>query len=103
MESDNPQTLPIRERTLFLRLRRHEWQILGIVISIKVLLFLFAGQAYQAMQNQGIAGLSGWLQIWNRWDAVNYQKVAQFGYSATGEMRPLLVFYPLYPWTVRFG
>ena len=101
MESDNPQTLPIRERTLF-RLRRHEWQILGIVISIKVLLFLFAGQAYQALQNQGIAGLGGWLQIWNRWDAVNYQKVAQFGYSATGEMRPLLVFYPLYPWTVRF-
>ncbi|MGH9874021.1 MAG: mannosyltransferase family protein [Pyrinomonadaceae bacterium] len=82
-------------------LRRHEWRIIGIVISIKALLFLFAGQSYQVVQNQRIDGLRGWLEILNRWDAVNYQKIAQFGYSATGEMRPLLVFYPLYPWTVR--
>jgi Gpi18-like mannosyltransferase len=82
-------------------LRRHEWQMIGIVISIKALLFLFAGQSYQVLQNQRVAGFHGWLEIWNRWDAVNYQKIAQFGYSATGEMQPLLVFYPLYPWTVR--
>ena len=82
-------------------LRRHEWQIISIVISIKALLLLFAGQSYQVLQNQRVDGLRGWLEIWNRWDAVNYQKIAEFGYSATGEMRPLLVFYPLYPWTVR--
>jgi hypothetical protein len=82
-------------------LRRHEWRMLGIVISIKALLFLFAGQSFQALQDQRVTGLRGWLEIWNRWDAVNYQKIAQFGYAATGEMRPLLVFYPLYPWTVR--
>ena len=82
-------------------LRRHEWQTLAIVISIKALLFLFAGQSYQALQDKRVAGLRGWLEIWNRWDAVNYQKIAEFGYSSTGEMRPLLVFYPLYPWTVR--
>ena len=46
-------------------------------------------------------GARGWLEIWNRWDALNYQKIAEFGYTATGEMRPLLVFYPLYPWLVR--
>jgi dolichyl-phosphate-mannose-protein mannosyltransferase len=45
--------------------------------------------------------LRGWLEIWNRWDALNYQKLAQYGYSATGETAPLLVFFPLYPWTVR--
>ena len=33
-------------------------------------------------------GLRGWLGIWNRWDALNYQKIAQFGYSATGELKP---------------
>src|SRR6185503_4757249 len=82
-------------------LRRLEWQIIGMVISIKALLFLYAGQTYQVLQNQRMAGLRNWLEIWNRWDAVNYQKIAQFGYSATGEMQPLLVFYPLYPWTVR--
>ena len=82
-------------------LRRHEWQMIAIVISIKALLFLFAGQSYQVLQDKRVVGLRGWLEIWNRWDAINYQKIAEFGYSATGEMRPLLVFYPLYPWTVR--
>ena len=90
-----------RDRPLFLRLRHHEWRLIAIVISIKALLFLFAGQTYQALENQRIAGMRGWLEIWNRWDALNYQKLAQFGYSATGELQPLLVFYPLYPWTVR--
>jgi Gpi18-like mannosyltransferase len=82
-------------------LRHRELRLLATVISIKALLFLFAGQSYQVLQDQRIAGLRGWLEIWNRWDAVNYQKIAQFGYSATGDMRPMLVFYPLYPWLVR--
>jgi hypothetical protein len=102
---DNPiaRKPSTEERTppSLLRLRRHEWRVLAIVISIKALLFLFAGQSYQVLQDQRATGLRGWLEIWNRWDALNYQKLAQFGYSASGEMRPLLVFYPLYPWTVR--
>jgi hypothetical protein len=82
-------------------LRRRELRIVAIVISIKALLFLFAGQSYQVLQNQRVTGLRGWFEIWNRWDALNYQKLAQFGYSAAGELQPLLVFYPLYPWMVR--
>ena len=82
-------------------LRRHELRMLAIVIAIKALLFLLAGQSYQVLQNQRPAGIRGWFEIWHRWDALNYQKLAQFGYSATGEMQPLLVFYPLYPWLVR--
>jgi len=76
--------------------------MISLVISIKALLFLFAGQSYQVLEDQRVGGLRGWLEIWNRWDALNYQKIARFGYSATGELKPLLVFYPLYPWTVRF-
>jgi hypothetical protein len=75
--------------------------MLAIVVSIKAVLFLFGVQSYQVLQNQRVVGVRGWLEIWNRWDALNYQKLAQFGYSATGELQPLLVFYPLYPWTVR--
>jgi hypothetical protein len=82
-------------------LRRHELRTLAIVICIKALLFLFAGQSYQVLQNERLASLRGYLEIWNRWDALNYQKLAQFGYSATGDMQPLLVFYPLFPWSVR--
>jgi hypothetical protein len=83
------------------RLRRHELRLIAIVVSLKALLFLFAVQSFQVLQNQRVVGVRGWLEIWNRWDSLNYQKLAQFGYSASGELQPLLVFYPLYPWMVR--
>ncbi len=103
MDNDEQNIPPAKEpaEPAPLGLRHREWRLIAIIISIKALLFLFAGQSYQVLQNQRVAGLRGWLEIWNRWDALNYQKLAQFGYSATGEMQPLLVFYPLYPWTVR--
>lgn len=78
-----------------------EVRLIAMVIAFKALLFLFAGQSYQVLQNQRIVGVRGWFEIWNRWDAINYQKLAEFGYLATDEMRPRLVFYPLYPWLVR--
>jgi hypothetical protein len=103
MPNDKTTTPPIVDKAEAMRwgLRRRELRMIAIVISIKALLFLFAGQGYQVLQNQRVVGLRGWLEIWNRWDAVNYQKLAQFGYGATGDLKPLLVFYPLYPWTVR--
>jgi hypothetical protein len=102
MDNDDPQP-PVTEhpKRLLVGLRRHEWRLLGIVISIKSLLFLFAGQSYQALQDERVDGLRGWVEIWNRWDAGNYQKIAEFGYAAAGDNQPLLVFYPLFPWTVR--
>jgi Gpi18-like mannosyltransferase len=103
MDSDNTTTLPVTEpaEPTHWGLRRRELRMLAIVVSIKAVLFLFGVQSYQVLQNQRVVGVRGWLEIWNRWDALNYQKLAQFGYSATGELQPLLVFYPLYPWTVR--
>jgi hypothetical protein len=100
---DNSENLPVKELGEPKRwgLRRREWRTIAIVVSIKALLFLFAGQSYQVLQNQRVSGLRGWLELWNRWDSINYQKLAQFGYSAAGELQPLLVFYPLYPWTIR--
>ncbi len=103
MDEDNTRNPPVQgpaEPTLW-GLRRRELRIIAIVVSIKALFFIFAVQSYQVLQNQRVVGVRGWLEIWNRWDALNYQKLAQFGYSATGERLPLLVFYPLYPWTVR--
>ena len=80
---------------------RDDLRLIGMIIAIKALLFLYAGQAYQALSNQGITSGRGWFEIWDRWDAINYQRLAEFGYLATDEMRPRLVFYPLYPWFVR--
>lgn len=98
--SKTPAAEP-RAAPTFLGLRRRELRTISIVVSIKALLLLFGVQSYQVLQNQGVEGARGWLEIWNRWDSLNYQKLAQFGYSASGELQPLLVFYPLYPWTVR--
>ncbi|MBC8030251.1 MAG: glycosyltransferase family 39 protein [Pyrinomonadaceae bacterium] len=84
-----------------LGLRPEELRLIGMIVAFKALLFLFAGQSYQVLQNQRIPGVRGWFEIWNRWDSINYQKLAEFGYLATDEMRPRLVFYPLYPWVVR--
>ena len=42
-----------------------------------------------------------WQTLWNRWDATHYLKLAEQGYTAAGEGRFSIVFYPLYPWLVR--
>jgi len=101
MEKKNLNQRLGEDERVFWGLQPEELRLIAIVIAIKTLLFLFAGQSYQALQNQRIAGVRGWLEIWNRWDSINYQKLAEFGYLATDEMRPRLVFYPLFPWLVR--
>ena len=83
-------------------LRTDETQLVAMMLAIKALVFLYAGQSYQALADQPINGVRGWLELWNRWDALHYQKLAVQGYSAVGDMRPAMVFYPLFPWTIRF-
>src|SRR5438105_3061422 len=104
-ESPNIDNEPVvkRSRTLdTLALGRQDWELVLTILAVKVVLFLFAGQSYQVLEDERIAGLHGWLEIWNRWDAVNYIKLAQYGYSAADQRKPLMVFYPLFPWTIRF-
>lgn len=76
------------------RPRDWNWPVIGFILAMKVLIFTFAVQAVVTMAKNGN---SGWMQIWNRWDAVHYFSLAQNGYVATGEGRFSLVFYPLYP------
>ena len=81
--------------------RKDRLQIVAVVLAIKVVLFLFAGQAYQALEDKKLAAFYDWLRIWNRWDSLNYQRLAEFGYSMNTELKPSMVFYPLYPWLIR--
>lgn len=39
--------------------------------------------------------------LWLKWDGRHYIKIAQQGYVNEGNDRLVLVFFPLYPWTVR--
>ncbi|MBA3355645.1 MAG: glycosyltransferase family 39 protein [Pyrinomonadaceae bacterium] len=84
-----------------LGIQSDETRLVAKMLAIKALVFLYGGQSFQALADQRIDGVYGWLELWNRWDALNYQKLAVQGYSAVGDMRPTMVFYPLFPWTIR--
>jgi hypothetical protein len=79
------------------RARRWDWPTITLVLGIKVLLFTFGVQAVAATAVRH----PGWLEIWNRWDAMHYLNLAENGYAAVGDSRVSLVFFPLYPWLVR--
>lgn len=70
--------------------------ILTVLIS-KALLLIFAAQAFLTVGEKPFNVYETFLGIWNRWDAVQYLKIAQEGYVGTGEDRFLIVFFPLYP------
>jgi hypothetical protein len=80
-------------------LSKRDGIVIGWILSIKVVLFLFGAVTYQVLENKPVHGVHGLLAIWNRWDALAYQKLAQFGYDMSGEFKTW--FYPLFPWTVR--
>ncbi len=79
------------------RLRRWDWQTIGLVLGIKLLLLSFGVQAVASV----LTIHPDWLHIWDRWDASFYLRLAEQGYTGTGGDRVSLVFFPLYPWLVR--
>ncbi len=62
-------------------LRAGEMRLVAIMLAIKAMVFLYASQSYQALSDRRINGVYGWLELWNRWDALHYQKLAINGYS----------------------
>jgi hypothetical protein len=82
-------------------LRQLDWRLIGMILAIKGVFYIYGTQAYQALTNSSIGSLRNWLGIWNRWDAVHYINLAENGYQATGEARFLIIFYPLFPWLTR--
>ena len=78
---------------------RDDWLVIGWVLSIKVLLFVFGAKSFHILENKPLPGTFGWLDVWNRWDSLHYLQVARFGYNSTGVMKAW--FYPLFPWCTR--
>jgi hypothetical protein len=68
-----------------------------LILGLKALIFLFAALSMQTLFDRE----DNWMEIWNRWDARHYLSLAEHGYTAEGERRFSIVFYPLYPWLVR--
>lgn len=67
------------------------------VLVTKVLVLLLGIQAFEIFENRAISTSGGVFGIWQRWDAFQYLKIAQEGYTGIGDDRFLIVFFPLYP------
>ena len=68
-----------------------------LVLILKGLVLFLAALGVQTLFDQK----ENWSTLWNRWDASHYLSLAKDGYTATGDGRFSIVFYPLYPWLVR--
>jgi hypothetical protein len=78
-----------------------DWGLIGRILAIKFLVLAFGGIFYKVWQNQPFDSWLGWLDLWNRWDSVHYQSIAQQGYQTVGDERFSIVFFPLYPLLIR--
>jgi hypothetical protein len=76
-----------------------DWLVVGWVLGIKILLLIFGVRSFQMLEDERVPVRLGWLEIWNRWDALHFQRLAHDGYSAADKFKAW--FYPLYPWTVK--
>lgn len=72
-------------------------RVLATVLITKALVLLFAVQAFEIIENRSVNSAGGVLGIWQRWDALQYLKIAEKGYTAVGDDRFLIVFFPFYP------
>lgn len=83
-------------------LTKDDWLVVGWVLAVKFLLFVFGAKSYQILEDKSLQGARAWFEIWNRWDSLHFQRLAHFGYSGTDTLKAW--FYPLFPWSVRlFG
>jgi 4-amino-4-deoxy-L-arabinose transferase-like glycosyltransferase len=106
-KSNNQQTLPKNSDLDFGEAeqtknnnRKFTWlnfNVIATVLVIKALILIFAAQSFQTMSDRPITEANWFWNLFGRWDAGNYLKIAQFGYVASGDDKYTIVFFPLYP------
>lgn len=83
------------------KLRGVDWPLVWTVLAVKFLVLALGGVALTIWESRAPGSPLGWLEVWNRWDAVQYQIIARDGYQVSGEGRYSLAFFPLYPLLAR--
>ncbi|MEO7674031.1 MAG: mannosyltransferase family protein [Pyrinomonadaceae bacterium] len=79
------------------RLKWLDPKTVATVLIAKFLVLLVGAQSYSIVNNLSFDGSNTFLSIWARWDAAHYVQIAKLGYTAIGEDRFLIVFFPFYP------
>lgn len=82
--------------------RRFLVRAILIAIAVRIAL-LIAGYVtgYVILHMDGASARDVIRDTWDRWDANNYERVAEVGYRSFGEERLYIVFFPLYPGAMR--
>jgi len=94
---------PLPARTGSVPGRRTRLGVFAAALLFRAALAVGSLLLYRALEGPVQGGLAGLPELWTRWDAVHYLKLAELGYGGYWEDgQPLfLVFYPLYVWLVR--
>ncbi len=75
-----------------------------LAVGIRVGLFFAAyvtGYIVAGMENASVPDVLR--DMLNRWDATNYERIAEVGYKSEGHDRLFIVFFPLYPLLIRIA
>ena len=83
--------------TLKQRYKWLDWNVIAMVLVIKILLLVFGYQAFKLFNQESVTSLYKVFEIWKHWDAEHYLKLGQMGYTGTGDDRFLIVYFPLLP------
>ena len=73
----------------------------GIALLSRIVLMLTAYVFYRVMGVGEMSFADSFEQLWLHWDTRHYIGIAQDGYTAVGDDRLRLVFFPLYPLMIR--
>ena len=76
--------------------------VFGLAFLFRVIVFIISAFAI-FMVNDGEFSFSEWINSYLQWDAHNYHRIAQGGYTFHTEngAYTTLAFFPLYPWLIR--
>lgn len=76
------------------------------VVTLKAVLVLFGVVVVGLVDHYWAEFPLGWLAPWNQWDGPHYIDIARDGYVTQDvtnrDQRYWIVFYPLFPWLIRF-
>lgn len=84
---------------------KKELKIFGAAVAFRIVIYLLSIGVMVIMGDYaGKITFSDFLEAWQRWDSAHYLNIAENGYAGAIENGEhiFLVFYPLYPWLIRF-
>ena len=81
--------------------RRFLWRSLLMALGVRVGILLAGYVIGRIIIDRNTPVSDVLLEVLNRWDSTNYERIAEVGYRAEGQDRLFIVFFPLYPLTIR--